>query len=210
MTDATDLPLSPPPLAADPSSPAEPWQVRFEVLALILVTSVVVAVIAAFFSAHAQLSINQPTFPGAEAPRTDWTEVVRIAGTSANLMAAGALVVALLLVTLGPGDRIGRLGTTVLQGVVGVGLVTAGLAAVSSALTVTRSDDDPLTYASFQTGLGTDGFIGRLSGVAPLLLAAVIAGYVAWCAFSTLGDVPPLDAVVDAEEAGAADRPHAP
>lgn len=192
--DPTGLPPAPPappaPLAAAPAAQAEPWQLRLEVLAAILVASVAVALVSAFISADAQLSTAMPSFPGSGQADTDWTEVIRVAGAFANLMVAGALLVALLLVTLGPGDRIGRRGSFVLRILVGLGLVTAGLAAVSSVLTLTAGDDGPLSYAGFQTGLGTEGFVPRLAAVAPLLAAAVIAGYVAWCAFTTLGDVP--------------------
>lgn len=194
MTDPVDLPPAPPgpppSFAAPPAAQAEPWQRRLEVLALLLVVSVVVLLIAAFAGANAQLSISFDAFPGSEQPSKDLTEIIRIAGSSANIAMAGALLVALLLVTLGPGDRIGRQGTTVLWGLVGVGLITAGLGAVSAVLTVT-GDVGPMSAASLQTGMVGEDLVGKLSGVAPLLIAAVIAGYVAWCAFSTLGDVPP-------------------
>lgn len=194
MTEPVDLPPAPPgpfvaPTAGAPAPAVEPWQHRLEVLAVILVLSVVAVLISAFVAAHAQLSVNFSEF-GGEAPKTDFTEVVRLAGTSANLMAAGALLVALLLVTLGPGDRIGRTGTLVLRGIVGIGLITAGLGAISAVLTVTL-DEGPLTAAALQAGVYGDGLIGKISGVAPLLVAAVISAYVAWCAFTTLGDVPP-------------------
>lgn len=188
MTDPVDLPPAPPAAFAPPPAPgAEPWQQRLEVLALLLVASVVVVIIAAFVSANAQLSMDFSAFPGADPPQKDVAEIVRLAGTSANLAMAGALLVALLLVTLGPGDRIGAKGTVVLWGIVVVGLVAAGLGALSAALTLIH-EDGPMTAASFSMGLGGDGLVGKLSGVMPLLVAAVIAGYVAWCAFSTLGD----------------------
>ncbi|MCU1369467.1 MAG: hypothetical protein JWO77_661 [Ilumatobacteraceae bacterium] len=187
------VPVAPPP--APPSSPAptdetEPWQQRLEVLALLLVLSVVAVLVSGLVSANAQLGSVASDPSGVEPPAVGIDEVVRVGGASANLIVAGALLVALLLVTLGPGDRIGRRGSTVLRGLVGVGLVSAGLAGISSVLTV-MYDPDELSGARLSTDFVAEGLVGRLSGVAPLVVAAVIAGYVAWCAFSTLGEVPP-------------------
>jgi hypothetical protein len=202
MTDTASLPPAPPPVPL-PAPEVEPWQHRLEVMALLLVVSVAIVVFAAFASAHAQLSQDFTTFPGASQPRTDLTELIRVAGSSANLLAAGALLVAFLLVTLGPGDRIGALGTTVLRGLVGVGLITAGLAALSAVLTLIYSDD-PGSGSVVSGAFVAEGLVSRVGQVAPLFVAAAIAGYVAWCAFSILGEVPAelgSDAVVDAEEA---------
>ncbi len=73
-----------------------------------------------------------------------------------------------------------------LRSLVVVGLVAAGLAAVSAALTVIGADDGAIRVG-WPVG---DDLVTRLASIAPLVVTAVIAGYVAWCAFATLGEVP--------------------
>ena len=163
----------------------EPWQVRLEALAMLLVVTVVVALGSSLVSAYAQLGDLSGGFSGAEGP-VDLADVLRVGGTAANLAVAGALVVAFLLVALGPGDRAGAMGTTVLRGVVVVGLVTAGIGGISSVLNVL---DEPDRATFSLNGPSAEGFLSRASLAAPSLVAALLAVYVAWCAFSSLGDV---------------------
>ena len=137
---------------------------------------------------NAQLSEQYDSYPSFASGGYDITDVIRAGGSSANLAVAGALLVALLVVTLGPAERSTGRGRLVLRSVVGVGLVTAGLAATSAVLTVTDDPEGPTFSVAPTAGFLGEGTIARLAGTTPLLVAAALAGYVAWCAFSALGD----------------------
>jgi len=184
-TTPVDLPPAPPepPLAAAPGVGAEPWQVRLEILAVLLVLAAALLGVARLVTAYdAPAGIN--VFEG-ESP--DIVEVVRTAGLAVGPTLAGALLVAFLLVTLGPGQVLGRSGVLALRGVVGVGLPAAGLAAFAGAAVII----DPDAAGPFGDAQSTvHDLVSRLGYGAPALAAAAIAGYVAWCAFSTLGEVP--------------------
>lgn len=197
-------PAAPPPfpLPAAPSDAPEPWQRRFELLALLLVVAVALVLVSAVVVAHAQLSDQFATFPSFASGDYDLTDVIRVGGSSANLAVAGALLVAMLLVTLGPADRFTGRGRLVLRSTVVIGLVTAGLAGTSGVLTVIdRPDEVPYANGGV-AGFPGEGLLTRLASVAPLLVAAVLAGYVAWCAFAALEDAP-ADPVDPAEPADA-------
>jgi hypothetical protein len=197
MTDLSLPPAPPPPIEVGDSSLVDPWQRRFETLAVLLVVVVVTVIVAAFAIADAQLGSGNAFGAGLERP-DGIGELVRLAGSSAGFATAGALLVSLLLVTLGPGDRITGTGTFVLRALVGIGLFASGLAVVSAILTATRADDlaDGSMMVSEVVG---QGLVERVSTAAPLLAAAIISGYVAWCAFSTLGEVAPAPLVPDDE-----------
>lgn len=197
MTDPSLPPAPPLPMAVAGPAPVDPWQRRFETLAVLLVVVVITLIVSAFAVAQAQLNPDDLFAVGFE-PRDGIGELVRIAGSSAGFATAGALLVALLLVTLGPGDRITRTGIYVLRALVGVGLFAAGLAAVSAILTATRADDLAQGSMVVSDVVG-QGFVQRVSMAAPLLGAALISGYVAWCAFSTLGEIDPAPLVPDDE-----------
>ncbi len=70
MTDPAVAPLAPP-----PATDAEPWQVRLEALAALLVLSAVVVIISAFATARAQLGQFETFGPGASPPRSGFSEV---------------------------------------------------------------------------------------------------------------------------------------
>jgi len=205
MSNGDDLGPAPAPMgpavAAAPAPAVEPWQARLELVALLLLLTVAVTTLARLVGAYDQ----EHGFQMATGGPVDLIAVVRFAGVQTGPIASGALLIAFLLVTLGPGDRISSRGVLALWSATVLGLFLAGLGAFSSVAVIAQSADS----AARSLGAGSGSFVGRLTTSAPVLLAAVIAGYVAWCAFSTLGETPELlfpdevesDAVVDAEEA---------
>lgn len=181
----------------------EPWRSRLELLALLLVAVVVVTLGAAVLGAWSQSQFTRGIGTGG----FDLISVVQFAGARAGLAPAGALVVAFLITTLGPGSGLGGRGVLTLRSLFVVGLGTAGLAAFSALATlIDYQPDDQSSINSGQMML-TSGW-ERIGTAAPLVMAAVLALAVAWCALSELSEIR-LDAVVDAEEAGAADGSHA-
>ena len=182
-----DLPPGPPaPLAASaPDRAVEPWQARLEVVALLLLLSVAVLLVTRLASAY-DVARQARTFSD---DSVDLVSVVRIAGEQTGPGAAIALVLVLVLVTLGPGDGLSARGVLALRSTCVVGLAIAGVTAFAGIAAVI----DP-TVASFSSPNPTAvrNAVDRVSVGAPLLLAAAAAGYVAWCAFSTLGEVPDL------------------
>ncbi len=188
---SSNLPPAPPgpadPLLSPPGGHAarevEPWQARLEIVALLLLISVALTVVARLAVAYDQSS-------GARAfdDSVDLVGVVRSAGEQFGLLAAGGVLIALLLVTLGPEGRVRRQGVLALRATTVVGLAVAGLCAFAGvAALATDLDatpfDEPGTSAARTV-------VNRLGVGVPLLLAAAIAGYVAWCAFSALGESP--------------------
>lgn len=193
----------------------EPWQARLEVLAMLLVGVVGVVLAASTVTAIANAREQNAMGDGP----LDIVGVLRSIGQGVGLTAAGALVVALVLVLLGPGGGIGRRGQLALAGLVGVGLLVSGAAGFAAATYVVGAHGSsmgmPMSSEAFnwhqRVGLG-----------APLVMACALAVYVAWTAFSTLAELRPAtddwsadqpgagpdagpdagsDAVVDAEEA---------
>jgi hypothetical protein len=197
------------PVADAPEPPAPPvdrWQVRFEVLAVLLTAAAAVTVLARLL-----VAFDEARTVRAFGDRSvDLLTVVRTAALELGSWSAGAVLLAFLLVTLSGRDRISPLGVVVLRVLVVLGLFLAGLAAFGAILVVL---EDPAASGILQD-TSADGFGGtasRIGWTAPLLLAATLSGYVSWCAFSTLGEIFPRpvadgdaggsDAVVDAEEA---------
>lgn len=197
MTDPhpTDLPPAPPEPALVASPEAVPaWQARLEVVALLLLATTAVSVVARLATAYDQARLAQSF-----GQSLDLVAVVRLAGEQTAYFAAGSVLVAYLLVTLGPGGGLSRRGLLALRATTVVGLAVAGLAAFAGLASLATASD-----AAAAGPFGSPGSrspVDRLSDGVPLLLAAAIAGYVAWCAFSALGEDPaPLfpDVEVDA------------
>ncbi|WP_426572709.1 hypothetical protein [Aquihabitans sp. McL0605] len=168
------------PLAAAPGHAVEPWQARLEALGALLVVVAAVGVVSALVIAHEQSGRF-----GSGAGTTDWIWVGQQAGQQVGLLGAGTVLVALLLVTLGPGRSISRMGVATLQAVVVVGLVVAGLVGFAAVSLAANLPDKARAANMMGSALG----LGARLGLASVLAAgAVLAGYVAWCAFSTLGE----------------------
>ena len=181
------LPPSPPdpPLASPPVPVAAPWQERLEVIALLLLLSAAITVVARLAGAYDQLrDVN----PFTNEP-TDLVRVVQLAGQQIGPLAAGSVLIAFLLVTLGPGDRISQRGVLALRAATVVGLVVAGLTAFAAIASLL--DANGVSNGLVQVSATARDGINRVSTALSLLVATAIAGYVAWCAFSTLGEVPP-------------------
>jgi hypothetical protein len=162
-----------------------PWRARLEVLALLLLTTVTLVVLARLVGAYDQAEQAR------ELGRSiDLVQVVRLAGEQAGFIAAAGVLVAFLLVTLGPeGAPTGR-GRFALRAATVLGLIVAGLCAFAGIAALAASSDGAIgLLSSFPPARS---LTERLSTGVPLLLAAATAGYVAWCAFSTLGEEPDL------------------
>lgn len=177
-------PPDPPPVTA-PSTVVAPWQERLEVIALLLLLAAAVTVVARLAGAFDQ-------FDELASPRglsVDLVDVVKFAGQQIGVLAAGSVLLAFLLVTLGPGDQISNRGVLVLRGAVVIGLVVAGIAAFAGVAALFGLGATSTTFAE-DPSTARDA-VDQVSTALPLLVAAAIAGYSAWCAFATLGEVPP-------------------
>ena len=195
MTDPTrpDLPPAPPPPPPPaPTSVVEPWQARLEMLALLLLLTVAVTLLARLVGAF-----DQARQARALGESIDLVTVVRFAGEQTGLIAAAGVLVAFLLVTLGPGSALSGRGVFVLRGATVIGLVVAGVSAFAGIAALASADQGSPARSFGATAART--VADRLSIGVPLLLAAAIAGYVAWCAFSTLGDSRPTDIGLDGD-----------
>ncbi|HWJ60359.1 MAG TPA: hypothetical protein VNS19_00190 [Acidimicrobiales bacterium] len=191
------LPPAPPePLIADaPASAAAPWQERLEVVALLLLLSAAATLVARFANAYDLASSARP-FTNQSA---DLVSVVRMAGQQSGPIAAGSILLAFLLVTLGPGDRISQRGVVALRAATVVGLAVAGVCAFAAIATLIDSADAGGVLGDASSS--PRDALNRVSMAVPLLVAAAIAGYVAWCAFATLGEVPPEPVIPGPEPA---------
>jgi len=185
MTDPDPPSLPPAPFAPAPPPAVEAWQQRLEVVAILLLTTVALTIVARLAGAYDQARVAH-TF---SSDSIDLVAVVRLAGQQVGPIAAGAVLLAFLLVTLGPGDLVSERGVLVLRAATVLGLVVAGVAAFAGLALVL----DAATVSKYlESASSTErGLLVRLSAGGPLLVAAAIAGYVAWCAFSTLGELPP-------------------
>lgn len=196
MSDPADLDLPPappaPPTAPSPASAVEPWQARLEALSLLLLASVAVLLISRLASAS-ELAREQAGLP--QQP-FDLVSVVRLAGEQTGPVAAIAVVLALVLVTFGPGDGLSGRGIWALRAIWVIGLAVAGVAAFAGIAALI--DPTVVSFAGPNPSLVRD-LADRVSVAAPLLLSAVVSGYVAWSAFSTLGEVGPAPLVPDDE-----------
>lgn len=182
MTDGLqqDLPPAPPPAPA-PAPAVPPWQARLEAIALLLLVTVAATVAARLIGAYDQARIVR-TFDQS----IDLVQVVRFAGEQVGFIAAGGVLVAFLLVTLGPADHLSARGVLALRSSTVLGLVVAGLSAFAGIASLgARSRGAPFGAPGT---LAARSLADRLSVGVPLLLAAAVAGYVAWCAFSELGE----------------------
>ena len=201
MTVTTDGTL----LAPEPEPAVEPWQQRLEVIAILLVLTTAVSVLGRLITAYDQAGVA--LVGSAVGESRDLLVIVRTAAMAVGPWAAAAVLVSFLLVTLGPGDQVSARGVLVLRSLVVLGLFVAGLVALGALIILSgyeqRSSSGVLQVID-DSSFG--GLASRIGWSAPLLVAAVTAGYVAWCAFSTLGElapaavVVPSDAVVDAQE----------
>jgi hypothetical protein len=163
----------------------QPWQARLEVVALLLLVTVAVSIVARLVGAYEQAKDARQF--GAS---VDLVQVVRFAGEQTGFIAAGGILVAFLLVALGPGVAPTGRGRLALRSTTVLGLLVAGLAAFAGIATLVISE---VGGQGLPMGIaGEPSLVDRLSSGVPLLLAAAIAGYVAWCAFSTLGEEPGL------------------
>jgi hypothetical protein len=170
--------------AAPPAVPAAPpWQARLEAVALLLLATVAITLVARLVGAYDQAKGMREL--GAS---IDLVRVVRFAGEQTGLIAAAGVLLAFLLVTLGPGGRFSSRGVLALRASTVLGLLVAGITAFAGIGSIVSSDQSA-PYGSFR-GAAIRSTAARLSTGVPLLLAAAIAGYVAWCAFSTLGERP--------------------
>ncbi|WP_421120237.1 hypothetical protein ACE2AJ_02575 [Aquihabitans daechungensis] len=180
-----DLPPAPP-LQPPPVAVVEPWQARLEVVAVLLLVSVALTLLARLAGAY-----DQARAARAFDDSIDLVAVVRLAGEQTGLIAAGGVLVAFLLVTLGPDGRLSGRGLLALRGVTVIGLAVAGVCAFAGLASLASSDGaSPFNRPGASVARTA---VDRLSIGVPLLLAAAIAGYVAWCAFSALGELPDLD-----------------
>jgi hypothetical protein len=162
-----------------------PWQARLEVVALLLLVTVAVSVVARLVGAYEQAKDARQF--GAS---VDLVQVVRFAGEQAGFIAAGGILVAFLLVAQGPGVAPTSRGRLALRSTTVLGLLVAGIAAFAGIATLVTSE---VGGQGLPMGIaGEPSLVDRLSSGVPLLLAAAIAVYVAWCAFSTLGEEPRL------------------
>jgi len=189
--DPGPLPPAPPPLLEAPAPALEPWQQRLETVSLLLVVAMAITIVARFAGAYDQARDARAFGVGS----IDLIGVVKLAGQQVGPIAAGAILIAFLLVTLGPGDQISGRGVLVLRSVTVLGLVTAGIAAFTG-LAVLFDAGTVAQYLEVAPSAGRSALVRLAAGV-PLLVAAAVAGYVAWFAFSTLGDVPPGPLVPD-------------
>lgn len=180
-----DLPPAPPPVAAPPEPVVEPWQARLEVVSLLLVATVAV-LLAARLASALDLARQERSFPG---DSLDLSSVVRLAGEQTGPVASIAVVLALVLVTFGPGDGLSRRGILALRSICVVGLAVAGVATFAGIAALV--DPTVVSYAGPNPSTARD-LSDRVSVGAPLLMAAAIAGVASWCAFSTLGEVGPV------------------
>lgn len=168
-----------------PAPAAEPWQARLEVLSLLLVAAAAVSIVARVITAYySQRQVDSTNF---QLEAGNWVRALRFAGQGVSLTAAAALLVAFLLITLGPGPELRPRGVLALRLEVVIGLVAAGLATFAAVATVFQDQVLGLTDSRM---LVTDftSLVTRLGVAAPLVMATAIAGYVAWSAFSTLGE----------------------
>jgi hypothetical protein len=194
------------PLAPEPEPAVEPWQQRLEVIAILLVLTTAVSVLGRLITAYDQAGLALVGSAAGES--RDLLVVVRSAVMAVGPWAAAAVLVSFLLVTLGPGDQVTARGVLVLRSLVVLGLFVAGLVALGALIILSgyeqRSSSGVLQLVDGSSMFG--GLASRIGWSAPLLVAAVTAGYVAWCAFSTLGEIAPAavvipsDAVVDTQE----------
>jgi hypothetical protein len=187
MTDEAQPDLPP----APPVQPAavllvEPWQARLEAIAILLLVTVAATLVARLVGAY-----DQARTARALGESIDLVRVVRDTGEQSGLIAAAGVLVAFLLVTLGPDGRLTGRGILALRATTVIGLIVAGVCGFAGIATLASSDQGaPYRFAGASAGRTA---LDRLSVGVPLLLAAVIAGYVAWCAFSALGEAnPPL------------------
>ncbi len=182
MTDPVP-PAPPSPLLADaPAAAAAPWQERLEVVSLLLLLSAAVTVVARVVGAYDQ----EKSARSGDLGSVDLVSVVQLAGQSVAPIAAGSVLVAFLLVTLGPGDRISTRGVLALRAATVIGLGVAGLAGFAAIASLLESHG-----ATGGLGLDVTGqrdALDRVSTALPLVVAGVLATYTAWCAFSALGE----------------------
>lgn len=180
------LPPAPPPALDQPAPAVEPWEQRLETLALLLLVAMAVTIVARFAGAYDQSKVARTLGDSSLDP----VAVVKLAGQQVGVIGAGAVLIAFLLVTLGPGDRISQRGVLALRSVTVIGLIVAGVAAFAG-IAVLFDAGTVNQYMEMPPSAGR-GLLVRLSAGGPLLVAAATAGYVAWCAFSTLGETPEL------------------
>jgi hypothetical protein len=183
-----------PPAPPAPPPAAAPWQERLEVIAVLLLLSAAVTVVARLASAYDQFN----DLATARMASTNVVDVLQFAGQQIGILAAGSVVIAYLLVTLGPGDRISARGVLALRGATVVGLAVAGLTAFAAVATAFRLGVTTTSFAEEPSS--ARDLLDRISVAGPLVLAASIAGYVGWCAFATLGEVPALTTAADGEQ----------
>lgn len=191
-------PAPPAPLASAPAEVAPPWQERLEVISLLLLLAAALTVLARLATAYDQMKAVRPFGDGS----VDLVAVVRLGGQAVGPIAAASVLLAFLLVTLGPGDRISQRGVLALRAATVIGLVVAGVCAFAAIATIADGDD----VGSTINGVSTTArdLINRLGVAVPLVIAGLIAGYVAWCAFATLGETPELVGADPAADLGTA------
>lgn len=201
----------------DDLDPEVAGQARCEVLAALSLAAAAALVLYGISQAIAVAMASD----GPQGGPDTWDLVSVAAGTSALVPSfpsgvsghALLLLAYLLVIHIGPGSRIGRLGDRVLQGVLAVGALMAigGLILTVRLLIEKSAVEESYTVPS---AFGGDGgyepdvavsVVARGGSALPMAFGAVLAGYLAWIAARSFLDTAEPPALDDATDDG--DRP---
>lgn len=151
----------------------ERWQRRSELIALVLVLCSIGTILQALFQG---IAVARGAGPDGE---LDWDVLLPVVASSGTFVNGLLLTVALALVVLAPGSRVGRLGGVVLNVVAVVGVLVATLAVLGLEETIRGSD----AVGPTGEGDGTTELLTTLSGASLWLPSIALAGLVAYLAW---------------------------
>jgi hypothetical protein len=179
---------------------ADPWVRRCELVALLLVLAVAGIALAAGLHAIRLRQVTDTEFVTGTAVDSGqlaapWSYVLGVLAYLGGSLTNGvALALALALVALSPGDRIGRLGTRVLNALSVLGVVVGACAMIGvEEIIRIKNESGPTTFLNDPATSGAARVLDKATGILQVLPAATLAFGVAWVAWRMLNEVPTVE-----------------
>jgi len=175
----------------------DPWSRRCEVLALLLT----IGVLGYELSWLMRIAAIEQSMKDVH-PRLPWTYLVTTGSGAGDIVAAGLLAAALLLVMLSPGDVVGRLGGRVIGAVTVLAAIVAAMGCVISVggFLSRRQESTFFVQGTTPRDYAASFWLDRVAFSVRYLPAAALALAVAWFGWRAMRELPYLDELDDAHE----------